>query len=127
MKLYVLGIIAASGTALAQGVELTPLTIGLVGPTGLDFHGPSGSLVVATDGANSLAGVAADGSSTTFSSATGYTGDRVVETVRAGALAFTPGDVFTTNGRPGEIVRIGEAVIQPTNRVVDDVDAVLDR
>jgi hypothetical protein len=103
-------------------VTLTAITTGFNNPVGIDYHEPTDQVVMSVNFPNGMPNnfelVARDGTRTPFSSVSGFTEEVKIATVRSGPHqgGFTVGELFTGNGRPGEIVRIspdGSAVQNP--------------
>jgi hypothetical protein len=93
-------------------VTLTPIATGFNNPVGIDYHEPSDRVVLSVNypsgTPNNFELVSQDGSRTPFSSVSGFTDEVKIATVRSGPHqgGFTVGELFTGNGKPGEIVRI---------------------
>lgn len=93
-------------------IQLTPIATGFNNPIGIDYHEPTDKVVMSVNYASGLPNnfelVAQDGTRTPFSTLSGFTDEVKIATVRSGPHqgAFTVGELFTGNGKPGEIVRI---------------------
>jgi hypothetical protein len=93
-------------------VTLTPIAIGFNNPIGIDYHEPTDQVVMSVNypsgTPNNFERVAQDGTRTPFSTASGFTDEVKIATVRSGPhqSGFTAGELFTGNGKAGEIVRI---------------------
>jgi hypothetical protein len=112
--LLVLGVAAVVGTsaATAAPITLTTISTGFNNPVGIDHHEPTNRLALSvnypTGNPRNFELVAADGTRTPFSNLSGLTDEVKIATVRSGPCqgGFTPGELFTGNGQPGQIVRI---------------------
>lgn len=90
-------------------------------PIGIDYHAPSGTVVVSvhypTGDPHTLELIASDGSHQAFSTLSGLTDEVKIATVRERNVGgFVAGDLFVGNGVDGQIVRItddGATVINP--------------
>ncbi|MFT4623242.1 MAG: hypothetical protein ACI8PZ_001898 [Myxococcota bacterium] len=90
-------------------------------PIGIDFHEPSGEVVMSVNYPSGtphvIEQVDADGVHVQFSPMSGLTDEVKIATARSGnAGGFRAGDLFIGNGRDGEIVRVtddGLTVIDP--------------
>jgi hypothetical protein len=106
-----LAIALVPGTAGA--ITLTPLGTPFNTPIGIDYHQPSNKLVMSVNypsgEPNNFELVAADGSRTPFSAVHGLTDELKIGSVRSSSCqgGFAAGELFTGNGVPGQIVRIG--------------------
>ncbi|HEY0343048.1 MAG TPA: choice-of-anchor P family protein [Solirubrobacteraceae bacterium] len=106
----VFGLAATAGTASA--VTLTPLSTGFNSPVGIDYHEPSKKVIMSvnypTGQPYNFELVAADGGRTQFSAIHGLTDELKLATVRSGPCqgGFATGELFTGNGKPGEVVRV---------------------
>jgi hypothetical protein len=116
------------GAALLLGTESGAATIKLSrvptafnSPIGIDYHEPTGSLVMSVNYPTGLPHnferVEPNGAHVQFSSASGFTEEVKIATVRSGNVGgFTTGDLFTGNGVDGQIARItngGATIISP--------------
>jgi hypothetical protein len=120
------GVAATAGSASA--VTLTPITTGFNSPIGIDYHEQSNKVVMSvnypTGAPRNFELVAADGSRTPFSTISGLTDELKLATVRSGACqgGFATGELFTGNGRAGQVVRIspnGSAIQNPWVTLAD--------
>ena len=109
-------------------MTLTPLSTGFNNPVGIDYHEPSNTVVMSvnypTGSPSNFELVAADGSRTPFSAINGLTDELKLATVRSGACqgGFATGELFTGNGKPGEVVRVspdGSAIQDPWVTLAD--------
>jgi hypothetical protein len=106
----VVALAATAGTA--EAVTLTPLSTGFNSPIGIDYHEPSNKVVMSvnypTGQPSNFELVAADGGRTPFSAISGLTDELKLATVRSGPCqgGFATGELFTGNGKPGEVVRV---------------------
>src|SRR6266404_583307 len=107
---------ATAGAVVAADVNLSPSVVGFNSPIGIDFQEPSGKLVLSAFYPGGLPNnlELADpttGVKTPFSALAGLTNELKIATVRASAClagsGFVQDEVFTGNGNPGQIVRIG--------------------
>lgn len=93
-------------------VTLVPIVTGLSAPIGIDYHEPTGKLVMSvnypTGQPHNFVLVADDGTLTQFSAASGFTEEIKVATVRGGSHqgGFAVGEVFSGTGVPGAVARI---------------------
>ena len=93
-------------------VRLMPLPALISAPVGIDYHEPSGNVLVSvgypTGTPSNFVLISLDGTQIPFSAVSGFTGEVKIATVRSGAHqgGFTVGEVFTGNGKPGQVVRI---------------------
>jgi hypothetical protein len=103
-------------------VTLTPIATGFNNPIGIDYHEPTGQVILSvnwpTGQPNNFELVARDGTHQPFTTISGFTDEVKIATVRSGPHqgGFAVGEVFTGNGQPGQIVRIspdGSAVQNP--------------
>jgi uncharacterized repeat protein (TIGR01451 family) len=104
----------SAGTAVAAPITLTPFSFTFNHPVGIDFQDTSGQLIMSV---NYFSGTphnldlvdSTTGSPTQFSTLSGLTDELKIATVRTSSCqgGFTAGEVFTGNGNPGEIVRLG--------------------
>jgi hypothetical protein len=109
----------------AAALTLTQISTTFNNPIGIDYHEPTNSVVMSVNYASGLPlnfeRVQFDGSHVSFSSASGFTEEVKIATVRSPATGgfpggFTTGDLFTGNGVDGQIARItggGATVINP--------------
>lgn len=118
----------AATTGTAQAVTLTPLSTGFNSPIGIDYHEPSNKVVMSvnypTGQPSNFELVAADGGRTPFSAISGLTDELKLATVRSGPCqgGFATGELFTGNGKPGEVVRVspdGSAIQDPWVTLAD--------
>ena len=105
---------ALAGPVSAVDLTLTNSAVGFKTPVGIDFHEPTSKLILSvnypTGKPNNHELVdPVTGTAAIFSSLTGLTNELKIATVRASACqgGFAVGEVFTGNGNPGQIVRIG--------------------
>jgi hypothetical protein len=106
--------VACSTTfALATDLNLQPFNFTFNNPIGIDFHEPTGQLIMSvnypTGVPNNLNLVdSTTGAPSVFSALAGLTEELKIATVRASNCqgGFTVGEVFTGNGTPGQVVRI---------------------
>ncbi len=107
---------ATAGAVVAADVNLVPSVVGFNSPIGIDFQETSGKLVLSAFYPGGLPNnlELADpttGVKTPFSALAGLTNELKIATVRASAClagsGFVQDEVFTGNGNPGQIVRIG--------------------
>jgi hypothetical protein len=102
-----------------MAINLTPVAIGFNHPIGIDFHQPSGKVVMSVNYPNGMPYnfelVASDGTHTQFSAILGYTDEVKIATARDALGGFMPGELFTGTGVPGVIARISPdgSVVQP--------------
>ena len=102
-------------------LDLLALTVPFNNPIGIDYHEPSDSVVVSANYSSgtphNFETLSESGSSTVFSSASGFSNEVKIASVRSGGIGgFTVGDLFTGNGIDGQIVRItdnGSTVVNP--------------
>jgi len=93
-------------------VTLTPIATGFNNPIGIDYHEPTDKVVLSVNYPSGMPTnfelVAQDGTRAPFSSLSGFTDEVKIATVRSGPNqgGFSVGELFTGNGKPGEIVRI---------------------
>jgi hypothetical protein len=122
----VVGLAVTAGTA--EAVTLTPLSTGFNNPIGIDYHEPSHKVVMSVNypsgSPSNFELVAADGSHTPFSAINGLTDELKLATVRSGPCqgGFATGELFTGNGKPGEVVRVssdGSTIQDPWVRLAD--------
>ena len=117
----VVALLTSAQLCEAAAIKLTQISTTFNSPIGIDYHEPTNSVVMSV---NYFGGVPRnfervnfDGSHTPFSTASGFTDEVKIATVRSGNMGgFTTGDLFTGNGVDGEIVRItagGATVINP--------------
>ena len=98
--------------AVAQAVTLTPISTPFNSPIGIDHYEPANKLVMTvhypSGTPHNFELVAGDGSRVPFSTVSGLTDEIKIGSVRSGACqgGFIPGQLFTGNGRPGQVVRI---------------------
>jgi hypothetical protein len=105
----------------AATIKLTRVPTAFNNPIGIDYHEPTGSLVMSVNYPTGLPHnferVEPNGAHVQFSSASGFTEEVKIATVRSGNVGgFTTGDLFTGNGVDGQIARItngGVTVISP--------------
>src|SRR5437868_1440537 len=102
-----------TGTAFAADLTLTNSAVGFNTPIGIDFHEPSGQLLLSvnypTGTPNNLdLVVPGTGVRTPFSTLSGLTNELKVATVRTSGCmgGFAAGQAFTGNGNPGQIISI---------------------
>jgi hypothetical protein len=113
--------LALAAPATAIEITLTQISTPFNTPIGIDYHEPTNSVVMSVNYITGLPHnferVNFDGSHVQFSSASGFTEEVKIATVRSGNVGgFTVGDLFTGNGVDGEIARItdnGATVINP--------------
>ena len=111
----------AAAPANALEITFTAISTTFSNPIGIDYHEPTNSVVVSHNYASgtptNFARIDQDGNQHAFSSASGFTNEVKIATVRSGgAGGFTTGDLFTGNGVDGQIARItdgGSTVINP--------------
>jgi uncharacterized repeat protein (TIGR01451 family) len=103
----------SAGMAAAVDLTLTPFSSTFQTPIGIDFHEPTGKLIMSVNypvgTPNNIDLVTlGTGAHVPFSSLSGLTNELKIATVRASACqgGFTVGEVFTGNGVFGEVVRI---------------------
>lgn len=122
LSIGVLFVVSIPSNLPAQSLTLTQLSTTFNTPIGIDFHEPTGSLILSVNYSSGLPHnferILVDGSHVQFSTVAGFTNEVKIAAVRADANpgGFTPGDLFTGNGIDGEIVRItddGATVINP--------------
>ena len=95
----------------AFALTLTQISTNFNNPIGIDHHSPTNSLVMSvyysTGQPYNFERVQADGTHVQFSTASGFTDEVKIATVRPGNVGgFTAGDLFTGNGVDGQISRI---------------------
>lgn len=102
---------------MAPPITLTTFATGLNAPIGIDYHEPTGKVVVSVNydwtGKNpgiphNFELVDQNGAHTPFSSASGFSNEVKIASVRSGPHqgGFTAGEFFTGTGKGGEIARI---------------------
>jgi len=109
--------------ASAADLTLTNSAVGFNTPIGIDFHEPTGRLIMSVNYPTGLPNnldlvTPGTGIRNQFSSLVGLTNELKIATVRAGACqgGFTVGEVFTGNGNAGQVIRIsadGTSVLNP--------------
>ena len=93
-------------------VILTPITTELKGPIGIDYHEPTGKVVVSvnypTGQPHNFELVDESGEHVPFTKVSGFTDEIKIASVRSGPHqgGFTVGELFTGTGIGGEIARI---------------------
>jgi len=99
--------------SFAQDLNLQPFSFTFNTPIGIDFHEPTGNLIMSvnypTGNPRNLDLVnSTTGAPTAFSGLINLTEELKIATVRASTCqgGFAVGEVFTGNGNPGQIVRI---------------------
>ena len=121
---------AATANRAPAGGEtftLTPIAVGFNNPIGIDHHPPTNQVLMSvnySDGEpHNLELVAPNGDRTTFSTLHGLTDELKIASVRDTIGGFTPGEVFTGNGQPGQIIRIspdGNTIANPWVTLPDE-------
>jgi hypothetical protein len=110
-------------------VNLTQIAIGFNNPVGIDYHEPTDQVVISVNypsgQPNTFELVAQDGTRTPFSDISGFTDEVKIASVRSGPHqgGFTVGELFTGNGKPGEVVLIssdGSVVQDPWVTLPDE-------
>jgi uncharacterized repeat protein (TIGR01451 family) len=103
----------SAGTASAQDLTLTNSAVGFNQPIGIDFHEPTGKLIMSVNYPSGMPNNLdlvdpVTGTRSQFSALVGLINELKVATVRQTACqgGFAVGEVFTGNGNPGGIVRI---------------------
>ena len=102
-------------------VTLSVAADGLHSATGLAYDELNNSLIASVDYdmgvPNNFDQVLSDGTVSTFSNVSGFTDEVELVAARSGNPGgFTAGDLFTSNGHPGQIVKIsnnGQTVVNP--------------
>jgi len=105
----------------AFALTLTQISTAFNSPIGIDHHSPTNSIVMSvfysTGQPYNFERVQGDGTHVQFSTASGFTDEVKIATVRPGNVGgFTAGDLFTGNGVDGQIARItnnGGTIISP--------------
>ncbi|HXI59149.1 MAG TPA: hypothetical protein VNO55_23945 [Polyangia bacterium] len=101
--------VLAASSALAS-VTLTPVAIGFNNPISVDFHQPTGKVILSTNypfgEPYNFELVASDGTRSQFSSVHGLSDEVYVAAVRSTHAGFTAGELFVGTGVPGTIARI---------------------
>lgn len=109
---FAFGFIVPLGYAdQAFAITLTQISTTFNSPIGIDHHEPTNSLVMSVNYAggtpHNFERVQADGTHVQFSTASGFTDEVKIATVRSGNVGgFTTGDLFTGNGVDGQVARI---------------------
>jgi len=108
--------LVASLTLLSAAAGAGPITFTQVptvfnNPVGIDYHEPTGQLALSvnypTGSPLNFELVQPNGTHVPFSTASGFTDEVKIATVRSGNMGgFTTGDLFTGNGVDGQIARI---------------------
>jgi hypothetical protein len=117
----VLGLLTSEQSCEGAAIKLTQISTPFNNPIGIDYHEPTNSVVMSvfysSGSPRNFERVNLDGSHTPFSTASGFTDEVKIATVRSGGVGgFTTGDLFTGNGVDGQVVRItagGATVINP--------------
>lgn len=116
-----LGLVPAPAPAQTQ-ITLVPISSDVPTPVGIDHYEPANEVIMSVNYPTGLPHnfelVAQDGSRTPFSSISGLTEEIKIGTVRSGPCqgGFSVGEMFTGNGKPGQIARIsagGGAIQNP--------------
>jgi uncharacterized repeat protein (TIGR01451 family) len=117
---------ATTGAAFAAAITLAPFVFTFNNPIGIDFQDTSGQLIMSvnyfTGEPHNLDLVdSTTGAPTQFSTLHGLTNELKIATVRASNCqdGFAAGEVFTGNGNPGQIVRIGASGSPISNPWID--------
>jgi hypothetical protein len=110
LLLALLLVLMIAGGPAHAALNLVATAVGFNNPIGVDFHEPTGKLVLSVNWPsgtpNNFDLVAPDGSSTPFSSISGLSEEVYIAAVRTTHAGFTAGELFTGTGLPGEIARI---------------------
>ncbi len=102
-------------------VKLIPISTPFDQPTTVDFDEPLNELVLSVNYSSgaprNFEAIQPDGTHIPFSDVSGFPDEVYFATARSGDLGgFKPGDLYSSNGQPGQIVRItddGTSVINP--------------
>ncbi|MEZ4401437.1 MAG: hypothetical protein R3B06_15535 [Kofleriaceae bacterium] len=114
-------------------LTFTPISTTFSSPIGIDFHEPTGSVIMSanypTGLPSNLERIELDGTHVPFSAYAGMTDEVKIATVRSGNLGgFPTGDLFMGNGVDGEIVRIsadGATITNPWVSLPGDNNGLL--
>jgi RHS repeat-associated protein len=118
---YLLFMPPGFGSHAGGSVTFTKISTNFNNPIGIDYYQPNNSVVVSVNYSggqpHNFEQIQPDGSHVQFSSASGFTDEVYIATVRSGQMGgWTVGDLFVGNGQFGQIVRItngGNTVINP--------------
>lgn len=106
----------AAGGVPVGSVTLSPISTVFNTPIGIDYHQPSGKLLLSVNYGlggipNNFDLVAGDGSNAPFGPVSGLTDEVYIATVRSSSCTggFTVGQSFVGSGAPGQVLRLDAA------------------